>query len=412
MRTCCTLLLLLLGAACVSPARIVATADDKVRSLDQVAADLATADVAVLGEQHATPAVHRTHYELVRKLYERRPDLVLAFECFERDVQGVLMQYLGGMTDEATFLAKARPWDGYETDYRPLVEFAKERGLVVLAANAPRALAQKVGKQGVDSVAGDPNVARQTSAPEDAYWDVFVDTMGAHVGSQGDESMKRMYAAQCLKDDTMAESIVEHLQQYPKAARQPLVVLVVGQFHSDHRRGVVARIQGRRPELVIRVLSSETVADLDRGIYTAPRTVGDYVVLVEGEPEPEVLPALPKAAPAAAEPVAPAPAPAAAPAIAAEGNPEGQKPALGLQPDYNAAVEGITVQTVREGGPAEKAGIEPGDVIVELAGKPVTNMETYVAILGEQTIGKLVGVRVRRGEAEVLLQVQVTARAR
>jgi uncharacterized iron-regulated protein len=409
MRTCCTILLLLLGAACATPARIVATADDKVRSLDQVAADLATADVVVLGEQHATPAVHRMHHELVRKLYERRPDLVLAFECFERDVQGVLLQYLGGMTDEATFLAKARPWKGYETDYRPLVEFGKQHGLVVLAANAPRPLAQKVGKQGVDSVAGDPLVARETTAPEDEYWDAFVGTMGAHIGSEGDDAMKRMYAAQCLKDDTMAETIVDHLQQYPKAAAQPLVVLVVGQFHADHRRGVVARIQSRRPELAIRVLSTETVDDLDRGVYSAPRSIGDYVVLVEGQPEPAVLPPLPKPATApAAEPAA-APAPVAVPT---EGNQEAPRPALGLQPDYGSAAEGVAVQSVREGGPAEKAGIEPGDVIVEMAGKPVTSMESYVAILGEQTIGKLVGVRVRRGEAEVLLQVMVTARAR
>jgi len=99
-------------------------------------------------------------------------------------------------------------------------------------------------------------------------------------------------------------------------------------------------------------------------------------------------------------------------AQAAEGNPAGLRPALGLMPDYGSQVEGVAVQSLREGGSAEKAGIEVGDVIVELAGKPVTNVETYTELLDAQTIGKTVAVRVRRGDAEVVLQVLVASRSR
>ena len=60
---------------------------------------------------------------------------------------------------------------------------------------------------------------------------------------------------------------------------------------------------------------------------------------------------------AAAPPAAPAEAPAAAPEA-------GLRPALGLMPDYAAQVVGVSVQAVREGGSAAKAGIEAGDVIV------------------------------------------------
>ena len=67
---------------------------------------------------------------------------------------------------------------------------------------------------------------------------------------------------------------------------------------------------------------------------------------------------------------------------------------------------------LREGGGAEKAGIQVGDLIVELAGKPVKTMEEYVEVLGGLKIGKSVPVRVRRGDAEVQVQVMVSARSR
>lgn len=404
-------LFLLLAAACATPARIVTTADDKVKTVAQAADALASVDVVVLGEQHDSTAVHRTHLALLQQLHARRPDLVVAMEMFERDVQNVLLQYLGGLIDEATFLAQSRPWDNYARDYRPVIEFAREHGVVVLAANAPKELAAKAGKQGVQSVLGSPHVARTTSAPEDEYWDAFVDTMKAHVGTQGDGAMQRMYAAQCLKDDTMAESILDYLAARQKVGSTPLVVLIAGQFHTDHRRGVVARLQGRNQALRIGLVSAEAVDDLDAGLYTAPRTIADYVVVV-GKQESPVgsVPPLPKEHPPV--PAAPTAAPAepAAPAAPAEGDAEGLRPALGLQLDY--ASGGMVVQTVREGGPAAAAGLEAGDVILELAGHPVADVNEYTEVLNTLKIGRKVAVKIRRGNIEAALQVLVGSRPR
>lgn len=419
MRTLGSLVLLALAAACATPSRLVMTRDDHGKSVSEVASALAQADVVVLGEQHDSEAVHQTHHELLRVLHGKRPNIVLAMEMFERDVQNVVLQYVGGLIDEETFLAKSRPWPNYKTDYRPFLEFAKANSLVVLAANAPRPLATKVSKQGIASVAGDINVARETTAPEDEYWDAFVTTMGTHGGMLGEDAMKRFYAAQCLKDDTMAETIVDYLKERKEHGDHPLVVLVCGQFHSDYRRGTVARIQSRMPHADIRVLSSEAVDDLSAGTYQSKRSVGDYVVVVEKQPEPapetmrEALKTgtLPKEHPKmAAVPVAPE---AAAPdAVATETDTEGLRPALGLMPDYSAQTEGVTVAELREGGGAEKAGIQAGDVIVALAGKPVKTMEEYVEVLGSLKIGKSVPVRVRRGDAEVEVQVHVSSRSR
>jgi uncharacterized iron-regulated protein len=415
MRLFCTLTFLSLTAACASSAHLVATTTNTTTSVTAVADDLAKADVVALGELHQTPGVHATHHMLLRELQKRRPDIVIAMEMFERDVQTVVLQYLGGMIDEGAFLAESRPWPSYARDYRPVVEFAKEHGFVVLAANAPRELATKVSKQGVESVKGSPFVARETSAPEDAYWEAFAEAMKEHAGTSGPGAMKLFYAAQCLKDDTMAESIVDHLKQRRAAGARPLVVLFCGRMHSDYGRGTVARIKSRMPELDIRVLSAETTDDVAAGHSRQP-TLAEYVVVAQpGEKQPE-SPMPPAQAPFAdaAKPTEPAeqkPAATAAEPPAAV-NPEGQRPGLGFMPDYGfQGPEGVRVGSVPPGGSAEKAGIEEGDVILILNGIKVADLTSYTEALNAQIIGKTITVRVRRADAEVDLQVLVGARA-
>jgi uncharacterized iron-regulated protein len=415
MRLLCTLSFLSLTAACASSAHLVVTATDTTTSVAAVADDLAKADVVALGELHRTPGVHAMHHELLRQLHKRHPDMVIAMEMFERDVQNVLLQYLGGIIDEGKFLAESRPWPSYARDYRPVVEFAKDHGLVVLAANAPRELATKVSKEGVESVLGSPFVARETSAPEDAYWEAFVEMMKEHSGTSGPDAMKLYYKAQCLKDDTMAESIVDHLKERHAAGRRPLVVLICGRMHSDHGRGTVARIKSRMPELDVRVLSSETTDDVAAaGHFRAP-TLADYVVVARAveQQAPPLPPAqTPFAEAKPAEPVEQKPAAAAAQPPVAAANPEGQRPGLGFKPDYDQSIDGVFVETVTEGGSAEKAGIEAGDLITIVNGIKVTDLGSYMEALKAQIVGKTITVRVRRGEAEVDLQVLVGVSAR
>ena len=87
---------------------------------------LADADVVGLGETHLDQLTHDAELELLRELAARRGNAVtLSMEMFERDVQPALDDYLAGRITEADFLARARPWKNYATDYRPLVELAK-----------------------------------------------------------------------------------------------------------------------------------------------------------------------------------------------------------------------------------------------------------------------------------------------
>lgn len=64
--------------------------------------------------------------------------LALSMEMFEADNQSKLNNFLADTLSEENFLAASRPWPNYGTDYAPLVNFAKEKKMPVIAANVPR----------------------------------------------------------------------------------------------------------------------------------------------------------------------------------------------------------------------------------------------------------------------------------
>jgi hypothetical protein len=78
----------------------------------------------------------------------------------------------------------------------------------------------------------------------------------------------------------------------------------------------------------------------------------------------------------------------------------GSVPRLGIRPSYSDADEtGVLLEDVTKDGPAAKAGVRAGDRIVEVAGKPVKNLESYMTVMtGRQKTGTLELVILRAGK--------------
>jgi len=70
---------------------------------------------------------------------------------------------------------------------------------------------------------------------------------------------------------------------------------------------------------------------------------------------------------------------------------------LGILPDYAFNGSGVRADGVSQGRPAEKAGLRPGDVIVQLGSYPVNTLENYMQALGQFRKGDKTTVRYRRG---------------
>lgn len=118
--------------------KIIKNESNSVLRLTDMISELKGADVVIIGETHNDPVAHHIELEVVKGIYNLSGKAAVSMEMFERDVQHVIDEYLDGHIQESFLLKDARAWKNYETDYKPVVEFAKENGLKVIAANAPR----------------------------------------------------------------------------------------------------------------------------------------------------------------------------------------------------------------------------------------------------------------------------------
>jgi uncharacterized iron-regulated protein len=179
--------------------------------------------------------------------------LALSTEQFERDVQPVLDRYLKGEITEEAFLKDARPWPNY-ADYRPLIELCKANKIPVIAGNIPRRLASRVHKEGpavVDQFTEEEKgwAARKLVAEKGAYRDKFMKLMGG--AGDHNEKLETMFVAQCIKDDTMAESIADWL----KANAKGRVLHINGAFHSEGGLGVPEKLAAINPGIKQAILT-------------------------------------------------------------------------------------------------------------------------------------------------------------
>jgi len=188
---------------------------------------------------------------------------------------------------EAAFLEQSRPWPNYRSDYRPLIEFAKEEGLRVLTANIPRSVAAHYARRGTLDGIDDtllPHLPRIHRAPDGEYRQLFLAQMQAMSNKHSAMpvtagQMEAFYRAQCLKDDTMAESIVDHHRRYPDRK----IIHYQGDFHSRYRLGVVEKLQALEPELRILVLTPVYVEEFKQ-LPEQARSLqadGDIVIFVK-----------------------------------------------------------------------------------------------------------------------------------
>jgi uncharacterized iron-regulated protein len=273
------------------PQRVYDTGDKRFVDFESMLAELAKADVVFVGEQHDDPNTHRLELAILEGLARRRGGVIVSLEMFERDAQEPLGHFLMGHATEEEFLKVSRPWPRYATDYKPLIEFAISRDWDVVAANVPRPIASEVSKAGFGVLDSKTETERKWFARErqcptdDDYFKRFGQAMNEHPGAPATsdaakrEMTERFYFSQCLKDETMAESIAQAHAAASRDGKRPLVVHFNGAFHSDFGQGTASRAKRRLPGRRIVVLSVLPVKDLD-GLAPdgSERKRADYLV--------------------------------------------------------------------------------------------------------------------------------------
>ncbi len=252
-------------------------------NIDAIIASADKNDVIFLGEEHDDPTGHSLETEIFKRLvekYEGKRKVILSLEMFERDVQTVVDEYLSGLISEQHFLASSRPWPRYKTDYRSLVELAKEHSLDVVAANAPRRYVNMVSRLGRDSLTKLSPEAKRWLAPlpypepSKAYSQKFNELMGG--SPESINNANPILYSQALWDATMADSVRKALDASPGA----LVVHLNGGFHTESRLGTFEQLIGYLPKTKGIVVTMKSVSDIS-SFNADMKGLGDFIILTD-----------------------------------------------------------------------------------------------------------------------------------
>lgn len=276
---------------------IIVDDNGRLLSINQLAKELAPADVVVIGEYHGHHGAHLLQLRVQSALYQHRPQQVLSMEQFSLDDQSELDRYLAGQSGEEELIADSGAWPNYRASYRPLVEFSKNRNLPVIAANAPADIVRCIGRTGEDYLHKLDARRRQQlpGAPfEDtpSYRRKFIEALGSghgvDHGTSGEKTnaqkrLENSYKAQLLRDNTMADQVIRALDKY--ADHQ--VIHLTGTFHAEDRLGMVAVLEKKRPDLEVAVVSPVfwRPGDNLNSLLEAHRGKGDYLYFLQPLPE-------------------------------------------------------------------------------------------------------------------------------
>lgn len=230
-------------------------------------------EVLLFGEYHDNSVVHWLQLEITKDLSEKKA-LVLGAEMIEADNQKQLNQYLNGEINQKAFDTLARLWNNYKTDYKPLVDFAKEQKIPFIATNVPRRYASMVFKNDFESLDALSDEEKSWIAPLPIAFDItlpgyqnMLEMMGGHAG-------EKMPKAQAIKDATMAHFISQNLKP------QTVFIHYNGTYHSDNFEGIYWYLKKEKPNLKLLTISTVTQKDIGK-LEKENHNKADFILVID-----------------------------------------------------------------------------------------------------------------------------------
>ena len=238
------------------PAYLLYTKDGEVIGYSNLIEQSLQHDLIFFGELHNSAIAHWLQHEMVRDLAaDQSANLMIGMEMFEADQQVLIDEYFSGIISHNSFESEARLWNNYQTDYKPIVEFARSNNLKLVATNIPRRYASSVYRDGLDALSALGAAAKQWVAPLPIYVDkdlpAYQNMLQMAHGHGGDN----LIYAQAVKDATMAHFILLNMGLNDR------MIHLNGSYHSNDREGIVWYIKEMVSGYNILTINTITVDD-------------------------------------------------------------------------------------------------------------------------------------------------------
>lgn len=336
----------------------------KLDTIDTLVDALVTKRVVLIGERHNRYEDHLNQLAIIKGLHARGKDLAIGMEFFQQPYQTHLDAYVAGEISEAEMLKRTEYFERWRFDYRlyrPLLRFAHEHKLPLIALNVPREITRKVGADGIESLSEDERAGLPSGldTADDAYRERIKSVFEQHPKGE-DADFEHFFTAQLLWDEGMAERAAAYLEANPDKT----LVVLAGNGHLEYGQGIPQRIQRRiaTPQAIV----------LNGALHGVDPKIADYLLYSE----PLDLP------------------------------PAGM---LGVMLDNTN--DGIEVKGFAEPSGAQAAGMEEGDRIVRIAERTIADYADIRLALIDTQPGQTLEVGVERprllGDARLNFEIEL-----
>jgi len=205
--------------------------------------------VVLFGEFHNNAISHWLELELTKDVAAAK-SIVQGAEMLEADNQKQLNQYLSGEIDQKKLDSTARLWKNFKTDYKPLVDFAKDNKTSFVATNIPRKYAALVSKNGFEILTTLTEEEKSWIAPLPIPYDGNLPGYVEMLKMMGEHTSPNMPKAQAVKDATMAYFINKNLKE------DAVFIHYNGSYHSDNFEGISWYLKTYHPNIQIITIST------------------------------------------------------------------------------------------------------------------------------------------------------------
>ena len=315
--------------------------------------------IVFVGETHTRYDHHLVQLEVLKFMQRKFGDVALGVEWFQFPFQQALDDYVAGRITEAQMLARTGYFDRWQFDYRlyrPIMQYARDAGIPIVALNAPVELTRQIGQGGLDSLTADARaMLPHTYGPVGARYRARVrEAFDAHP-PQG-QSFDHFFTVMQTWDETMAKRAADHLDAHPGRR----LVVLAGSGHVMFGDGIPERLERRTGIRGARLLVGAE--------HAGTPGVADFIVLSQ----------------------------------------EQMLPPAGMLGVFLDSQEGsVKVKGLTDSGALKAAGLEKDDVILAIDDTPTPDFATLKLVLLGRAPGEQIMVRYRH-EGELAPPVENT----
>ncbi len=250
------------------------TAQGKKSNFNKMLQKSENANVVLFGEYHNNSIIHWLQLEFTKELFAKK-NLILGAEMFEADNQKQLNEYLAGTINEKKLDSTARLWKNFKTDYKPLVDFAKDNKIEFVATNIPRKYASLVLKKGLEELENLSPSEKLFIAPLPIPFDKDLAGYKAMLEMQGSEHAgDKMPKAQAIKDATMAYFINKNRKE------NTIFIHYNGTYHSENKEGINWYLKKETPPINIITIATVEQKDISK-LASENKNKANFIIVVD-----------------------------------------------------------------------------------------------------------------------------------